>query len=98
MMKQKKVLNIFFLLLSCNIASIAQVKKETTAVKVDIQQGTITDITKAQKLATEGTVTVEGKRINYKAVAGTLILKNKDEKPTCSMFYTAYLKQMAAVQ
>ncbi|HVC37306.1 MAG TPA: peptidase S10, partial [Gammaproteobacteria bacterium] len=45
-----------------------------------------------QESTTQGSVTVEGQRINYKAVAGTLILKNKDGKPTGSMFYVAYLK------
>ena len=44
---------------------------------------------------TTGTVTVEGQRIDYKAVAGTIILKNKDGKPTGSMFYVAYFKQGA---
>ena len=44
---------------------------------------------------TTGTVTVEGQRIDYKAVAGTLVLKNKDGKPTGSMFYVAYFKQGA---
>ena len=81
------------LLLACNFFSYAQAKKEITTEKVDIQQdSTITNITKPQKSVTRGTVTVEGKRINYQAVAGTLILKNKDEKPTCSVFYTAYFK------
>ena len=91
-MKQNKILSIFFLLLSCNIASIAQVKTETTTVKVDIQPDTVANVVKAQKSVTEGTVTVEGKRINYQAIAGTLILKNKNDTPTCSMFYVAYFK------
>ncbi len=45
--------------------------------------------------STEGTVTVEGQRINYQAVAGTIMLKNKEGKPTGSMFYVAYFKQGA---
>ena len=45
-----------------------------------------------QETTTQGSVTVEGHRINYKAIAGTLILKNKEGKPTGSMFYVAYLK------
>ncbi len=51
-----------------------------------------TAATSPQESTTQGSVTVEGQRINYKAVAGTLILKNKDGKPTGSMFYVAYLK------
>ncbi|MDE2234220.1 MAG: peptidase S10 [Gammaproteobacteria bacterium] len=48
-----------------------------------------------QETATQGSVTVEGHRIDYKAIAGTLILKNKEGKPTGSMFYVAYLKDGA---
>jgi carboxypeptidase C (cathepsin A) len=48
-----------------------------------------------QKSVTQGTVTVEGKKINYKAVAGTLILKNKANQPTISMSYVAYFKKGA---
>ena len=49
-------------------------------------------LTKPQKSQTKGSVTVEGKLINYDAVAGTLILKNKKDSATCSVFYTAYFK------
>lgn len=49
--------------------------------------------TKPQQSTTYGTVTIDGKRINYKAVAGTLILKNKKDQPAVSMFYVAYFKR-----
>jgi carboxypeptidase C (cathepsin A) len=45
-----------------------------------------------------GSVTVEGKRIDYKAVAGTLVLHehgDQSDDPTVSMFYAAYFKQGA---
>ncbi len=48
---------------------------------------------KAEKSVTQGSVTVEGQRIDYDATAGTIILKNKDGKPTGSMFYVAYTKR-----
>jgi len=48
---------------------------------------------KAQKSVTQGSVTVEGHRIDYTATAGTIILKNQDGKPTGSMFYVAYVKR-----
>jgi carboxypeptidase C (cathepsin A) len=46
----------------------------------------------------EGSVSVEGKRVSYKAVAGTIVLHGKNEKenePTVSMFYVAYFKKGA---
>lgn len=91
-MKSKSFLLCVTLLLACNFFSSAQVKKEITTEKVDIQQDTFANITKPQKSVTEGSVTVEGTRINYRAIAGTLILKNKNDTPTCSVFYVAYFK------
>lgn len=55
-------------------------------------------LTKPQRSVTTGSVSVEGHRINYKAVAGTLVLHGKGEDedtPTVSMFYVAYFKQGA---
>ncbi|MGH8281970.1 MAG: S10 family peptidase [Gammaproteobacteria bacterium] len=48
---------------------------------------------KAEKSVTQGSVTVEGQRIDYDATAGTIVLKNKDGKPTGSLFYVAYTKR-----
>ncbi|MGB9429147.1 MAG: peptidase S10 [Gammaproteobacteria bacterium] len=48
---------------------------------------------KAEKSVTQGSVTVEGQRVDYDATAGTIILKNDDGKPTGSMFYVAYTKR-----
>ena len=45
-----------------------------------------------------GSVTVEGRRIGYRAVAGTLVLHgdgDKEDEPTVSMFYTAYFRNGA---
>ena len=47
----------------------------------------------------EGSVSVEGHRIDYKAVAGTLILHgsgDKENEPEVSMFYVAYMKKGVA--
>ncbi|HEX6550938.1 MAG TPA: peptidase S10 [Gammaproteobacteria bacterium] len=47
---------------------------------------------KAESSVTHGSVTVDGQTVKYTATAGTLILKNKDEKPIASMSYVAYTK------
>ncbi len=52
-----------------------------------------------QSSTSEGAVTVEGKRIDYQAVAGTLVLHgsgDKEDEPEVSMFYVAYFKKGAA--
>ncbi len=41
---------------------------------------------------TNGSVVIEDARINYKAVAGTIGLKNGKNVPTASIFYVAYFK------
>lgn len=53
-------------------------------------------LAKPHSAETTGSVTVEGKRIDYKAVAGTLVLHehgDQSDDPTVSMFYAAYFKQ-----
>ena len=79
-------------LLAFHYASNAQATKEITTVKVDVRQDSIVNYRKPQKSITYGSVTVEGTRINYEAVAGTLILKDKMDSPTISMSYVAYFK------
>jgi carboxypeptidase C (cathepsin A) len=37
-------------------------------------------------------VTINGKKIDYEATAGTMLLKEEDGKPTASIFYVAYTK------
>jgi carboxypeptidase C (cathepsin A) len=44
---------------------------------------------------TEGSVTVKGTRIDYKAVAGTIVLTDKKDQPSASIFYAAYFKKGA---
>ncbi len=54
------------------------------------------DLTQPQASESEGSVSVEGKRIAYKAVAGTLVLHGKgdqENEPTVSVFYVAYFKK-----
>jgi carboxypeptidase C (cathepsin A) len=91
-MKLKHILSCLALLFAFNSSSIAQIKKESTSVKVDISKDTVINFKKPQKSVTNGSVTVEGKRINYEATTGILILKNKEDSPTISMSYVYYMK------
>ncbi len=70
------------------MTSTAQANKETMP-----NSNTTTDVKTPENSVTNGSVTVEGTKINYKAVASSIILKNKDDVPTVSMFYTAYFKE-----
>jgi carboxypeptidase C (cathepsin A) len=45
-----------------------------------------------QSSVTHGSVSIGGRTISYTATTGTLILKNKDDKPIASMSYVAYVK------
>lgn len=91
-MKLKHILNCFVFLFAISFSSFGQIKKESTSVKVDISKDTVINFKKPQKSVTHGSVTVEGKRINYDATTGTLILKNKEDSPTISMSYVYYMK------
>lgn len=46
-----------------------------------------------QTVASRGEISVDGKRIQYTATAGTLILRDKQGKATGEMFYVAYFKK-----
>ena len=68
--------------------------------KKETKTETKTETSKSEKLTpkhveTEGSVTVEGKKIDYKAVAGTIILDDKKGEGTASIFYAAYFKKLA---
>ena len=90
-MKTKNTIAIIALLFAICFAAMAQKDKESAPSKAE-KDSTASDLLKPQKSVTQGSVTVEGKSINYKAVAGTIVLKDKKDKPTCSMFYAAYFK------
>lgn len=71
-------------------------KRDSSVTKTPVERNTDTtsfDYKRAHKSNTEGSVTVEGKSIDYKAVTGNLVLHNSDGTPTLSMFYTAYFKK-----
>lgn len=93
-MKSIKILVVGILFFALSLGASAQQRKETTTttVKVDVKQDSNNNYKKPQKSVTHGSVTVEGKRISYEAVAGTLILKNEQDTPTISMSYVAYFK------
>jgi carboxypeptidase C (cathepsin A) len=91
-MISKKMIACLLLVFATGFSSFAQTKKENTTVKINIEKDTVINYKKPQNSITEGSVTVEGKRINYEAIAGTLILKNSLDTPTLSMSYVAYFK------
>jgi len=90
-MKVKIIFLIGILQLTfCNLEAQSTKENSNTAVS---PTDTMVDFKKPQKSVTFNSVTVEGSRINYKAVSGTLILKNSDGIPTASIFYAAYFKE-----
>ncbi len=69
----------FFALLLLAFASTATAADEPAKLKDVISQ-------------TDHTITLEGKKIDYQATAGTMVLKDEDGKPQASIFYMAYIK------
>ncbi len=91
-MKIKLCSGLMVMAILFTFPSFAQVKKESTSVKIDFQKDTLINFKKPQKSITQGSVTVEGKRITYEAIAGMLVLKNKLDSPTITMSYVSYSK------
>lgn len=75
-------------ILFCNTVAAQSPKSNPSVASTDSLAGN----KKQQVSVTYGSVTVEGNRINYKAVCGNIILKNTSDTPTASVFYTAYFK------
>ncbi len=50
-------------------------------------------VTKDEAIETSHEITINGKKIAYKAVAGTLILKDEKCNPKASVFYISYIKE-----
>ena len=46
---------------------------------------------------TEHSATIGGHEIRYKATAGTILLRDEDDKPTASIFYIAYTREGVAL-
>jgi len=83
---------------SCALCASAWADADKKDDKKDEPTATTDANTKAREVTSEGSVSVEGRKIDYKAVAGTIILTGKDENkddPTASVFYVAYFKHEA---
>ena len=50
------------------------------------------DETKEKLIKSQHSITINGQKLDYPAVAGTLLLRDNEEKPTASVFYIAYTK------
>lgn len=76
-----KYLRLFIQLtfiLVCPLSVLGQVKSDT--------------IPKGEVSTTAQTVKIDGKIIGYKAIAGTLLLRNNDDQPIALHGFTAYIK------
>jgi carboxypeptidase C (cathepsin A) len=51
-----------------------------------------TEVIKERTSRTKYETTIGGKKLEYEAAAGTMVLKEEDGKPTASIFYIAYTK------
>lgn len=90
----KKILAFTVLLFMMQEVVSAQEKKDINpASKFDnaLDSGAV-NYKKQQRSITYGSVTVEGKQINYQAVAGALVFKNQQDTPLLNMSYVAYFK------
>ena len=69
-------------LLMVSSAALAAPAKPAAATRLSVP--------KERAVSTQHSVTIDGHTIRYTATAGTILLRNKDNQPTASMFYVAY--------
>ncbi|SFQ48428.1 S10 family peptidase [Parafilimonas terrae] len=92
-MKRILALGVIFFV-SGFVVSAQQKKEMFPAARIDNSlDSAVVNYKKQQRSITYGSVTVEGKAINYEAVAGSLVFKNAQDTPIISMSYTAYFKR-----
>ncbi|HUY83153.1 MAG TPA: hypothetical protein VMU86_01150 [Steroidobacteraceae bacterium] len=92
-MKRLTTLLCFVSALCASVGAIAHSKPDAKAAgDASPPASKAVPAPKDEKSVTHGSVTVDGKRIAFTATAGTIVLKNKEGKPTGSMFYVAYVK------
>src|SRR6185437_15715609 len=102
-MKARRVALAFVSLLLCSVPAFAAVPPSSAGSSAQASAGTnsqsespIQKLSKPLSSITHGTVTVEGKALNYEAVAGTLVLDGtgvNESTPQVAMSYFAYFKQ-----
>jgi carboxypeptidase C (cathepsin A) len=85
-----------WILVAAACALLAPAWADDAAPAKDAKKSDDSAVPKSKEVTTEGSVTIEGHAVNYRAIAGDMILTGKDEKkddPTASIFYVAYFKR-----
>jgi carboxypeptidase C (cathepsin A) len=78
------------------LSTVAMAATDKPADKAQAEAKPDAALLQPQTSTTEGSVSVEGKRVDYRAMAGTLVLHgrgDKEDEPQVSMFYVAYIKK-----
>lgn len=84
------------LLATLLLGTAAMAATDKPADKAHAEAAPDAALVQPQTSTTEGSVSVEGKRVDYRAMAGTLVLHgsgDKEDEPQVSMFYVAYIKK-----
>ena len=63
---------------------------DTKSIADQIKEATATAPVTEKSKVTDHSVTIKGQKIDYKATAGTLTIRDDDGKPVASVFYVAY--------
>jgi carboxypeptidase C (cathepsin A) len=79
-MKRKPIALIIAILFAANLAADEPAKPKDPPAPKDLSS------------QTRHSITIDDKKIDYVATAGTMVLKEEDGKPRASIFYIAYAK------
>jgi len=83
-----RICNLVALSLLCAGALLAQ--RGANPAAPPAAAGETAPIPPETRAATQHDLTLDGKTLHYTAVAGTLLITDEEEKPTCSVFYVGY--------
>ena len=82
------------LLLVCLLAflTLSASAEEDTEKPADISEENVEEKEEPMHFESQGSVRINGKKIDYTATAGTLVMKNEKDEPIAQFGYTAYVQ------
>jgi len=83
-----------FALLACLLAflTLSVGAEEGTDASVEKSESEVAEKQEPMHFESKGSVRIDGKKIDYTATAGTLVMKNEKDEPIAQFGYTAYVQ------
>lgn len=82
-----------FLMIVATTAGLSAAEEKTAPVKTEETASSTPDSQKETLSETSDSVKIDGKEIQYRALAGDILLRDQEQKPKSKIFFVAYLQK-----